>query len=78
MESLEIVEGIDDVGRTTIVFEGVDDTSSLDGDVRSPGELPLYQETMEPEEEDDNLHEVSATYVQVVKPFLSECLKFNY
>ena len=74
---MEIVEGIDDVGRTTIVFEGMDDTSSLDVAVRSPGELPLYQETAEPEEEDDNLHEVSAIYVHVVKQFLSECLKIR-
>ncbi|KAI0212730.1 Ral GTPase-activating protein subunit alpha-1 [Lamellibrachia satsuma] len=56
VESLEIVEDIDRVGRRASC-DGAGDISSLQGTTRSPGELPLYQETKEPERA-DNLNEM--------------------
>jgi len=61
VESLRIVEDIDRVGRTP-TCDGAGDRSSLGGATRHPGELPLYQETKEPEHA-DNLNEVSNVYI---------------
>lgn len=72
VESLEIVEDIDRVGRRASC-DGAGDISSLQGTTRSPGELPLYQETKEPERA-DNLNEVSS----ICNKFLSGKLSLKY